>query len=210
MGEGKNFPLFYLFSNIYSYKNIVIMRNIILISLILFGILSGCRVKKSITTDTTINTETNSNIRTSETITDIRVPKSNIFLSDRIVTSPSGVYTSISRTIVDPTTNQTLKLDVNEKGEITVSSITNADTLRVSNKNTINNTNQKTSTDIKTDEKTDVKFDISSILQIAISAIIGFIPGGGIITTIILILFLGMIFVLIRKIFRKKNDDSQK
>jgi hypothetical protein len=181
------------------------MKRYLLILLILSSFTYSCNVKKKVTTQTTIDTEIqNETIKREESV-DIRTPKSNIFISDRIINKPSGGIQTISRTIVDPVTKQTLKLDVSESGEISIASITPADTIRISSTNTIDKSNIKSSIDEKTQVDTKVKFNLSSLISSVIGGFLGVIPGGSIIGYILLGVLAFVVFIIVRRVFGKKE-----
>ena len=185
------------------------MKRYLLILLILSSLTYSCNVKKKITTQTTVDTEIQNETIKRETQTNIRTPKSNIFLSDRIVSTSTGGIQRISRTIVDPVTKQTLKLDISESGEVSVASITPADTISVSQTDMVDKTNSKSSTDINTDEEVKVKFNLSSILTAIIGGFIGLVPGGGIIGYIILFFILIAVILFVKRLFKSKNSNEK-
>lgn len=177
-------------------------RILIIILLLVFSF--SCSIKKKITTNTEQNKQTNTELKIQEESVDIRTPKSNISLFDQIRFDSNGVIIPTKRTFVDPTTNQTLEYEITEKGEVKVLSITDADTIRKTKKNLVENTKITENTTTETVNETNVKFSIGQIISLLTTFIGGVIPGGNLLM-IIPILFLIPLFLIIRRLFRKKE-----
>jgi hypothetical protein len=186
------------------------MQRYILILLLFISITSSCKVKKQITSTVDVVTEVESEKKTNITAIDISRPKSNIFVSDRISLDNNGLIIPISRSIKDPVTNQTLEFSVSDKGEVSIISVTQADTIRIEKTDIVEDTNTLTKSNTKSKETKDFKFDIGSIFGIVTSVILGVIPGGGIISTVVFIIIALILIMFIRRIFRKKNDTNNK
>jgi hypothetical protein len=163
------------------------MKRSLLFLVILILLPMSCSVKKKMTTQTKVDSEVVTETKKKEIYTDIKIPKSNIFLSDRIVANPSGEIKPISRIIVDPVTKQTLKLNVSKDGEINVSSITNSDTLKISKVDTYDKSN------IKTESETQITTEF-----------LGAFHMGSMIGYIILGLILIVFFIFIKRLITKK------
>ena len=182
------------------------MKRSLLFLVIFIFLPISCSVKKKMTTQTKVDSEFVTEMKKKEIYTDIKVPKSNIFLSDRIVSNPSGEIKPISRIIVDPVTKQTLKLNVSKDGEINVSSITNSDTLKVSKIDTFDKSNIKTETESETQTDLKAKLSLGTILSALVTGFLGAVPGGSIIGYIILGLILLTVFIFMKRIIRRKDE----
>lgn len=181
----------------------IVMKRIALILSILVLTFS-CSIKKKVVENTTEKTETKTETVIDEESVEIRVPKSNISIFDQIKFDTDGLIVPIKRSIVDPTTNQTLEYEVTQKGEVKVLSITQADTISkktTKTKQEINKVENK-----KTEKESEVKGKLSagqliSLIGVFIGGVVA--PIGGPLVLIPLLLLLPFILIL-RRIFKKK------
>jgi hypothetical protein len=146
--------------------------------IVVFSLLiSSCSLFRKSTVKVDEQIEQTSKTKVNEDLLQLRVPKSNIFLSDRVLPPVNGVYIPISRTITDPVTKQTLKIDLTSDGQLNVASITEADTITKRNTqkeeqvDASKNTTSNTTTEVK------AKLTIKDILNLGMLFAGGLIPG---------------------------------
>lgn len=191
------------------------MKRILPFIIIIFFSFS-CSIKRKVTTkieqDKITNTEKNIEV---ETI-DIRAPRSNVTIFGQIKYNYDGKFEPQRRTIVVPETKQTLEYEISEYGELSIKSISPADTIT----KTVTKINEKTNIDentvIKDKEDFEANFSLGEFLTNFLN---GIIPGlgdlvssifdiiGGIVTGVGFIILLVVVFIIIiiRKIFNRKE-----